>query len=69
MLGVAWCRNDERKLFEQFPEVLMLDVTFGTNAETRPLGLTASVSAGAELHDVARGTTSSSLCIFQKNYA
>ena len=34
LLGVAWCRNDERKLFEQFPEVLMLDVTFGTNAET-----------------------------------
>ena len=54
LLGVAWCRNDERKLFEQFPEVLMLDVTFGTNAETRPLGLTASIDGNMNLFTPVR---------------
>ena len=43
LLGVAWCRKDEQKLFELFPEVLMFDVTFGTNTESRPLGVSASM--------------------------
>jgi hypothetical protein len=42
LLGVAWCREDERQLFELFPEVLMFDVTFGTNTESQPLGVSAS---------------------------
>ena len=42
LLAVAWCRTDEKRLFELFPEVLMFDVTFGTNYEHRPLGMTAS---------------------------
>jgi hypothetical protein len=43
LLGVAWCREDERQLFELFPEVLMFDVTFGTNTESQPLGVSASM--------------------------
>jgi hypothetical protein len=42
LLAAAWARNDERRLFEMFPEVLMFDVTAGTNSEGRPLGCTAS---------------------------
>jgi hypothetical protein len=42
LLGVVWVREDERRLFELFPEVLMLDITFGTNSEGRPLAVTAS---------------------------
>ena len=41
LLAVAWCREDERRLFELYPEVLMFDVTFGTNNEGRPMGVTA----------------------------
>ena len=36
LLAVAWTRADERRLFELFPEVLVVDVTFGTNDEARP---------------------------------
>ena len=43
LLAVAWCRKDERRLFEMFPEVLMFDVTHSTNTEARPLGLSASI--------------------------
>jgi hypothetical protein len=39
LLAVAWCREDERALFNLFPEVLQFDVTFGTNNECRPLGV------------------------------
>ena len=42
LLAVAWVRDDEKRLFELFPEVLMIDVTFGTNNEGRPLGITAA---------------------------
>jgi hypothetical protein len=43
LMGVAWCREDEWQLFELFPEVLMFDITFGTNTESRPLGVSASM--------------------------
>ena len=42
MLAVAWCRDDERRLFELYPEVLLFDVTFGTNREGRPLGMSCA---------------------------
>jgi hypothetical protein len=45
LLAVIWVREDEKRLFELFPEVLMLDVTFGTNSEGRPLAVTASFDA------------------------
>ena len=45
LLAVAWVRADEKLLFEIYPEVLMIDVTYGTNSECRPLGLTACVDA------------------------
>jgi hypothetical protein len=45
LLAIAWVRSDERRLFELFPEVLMLDVTFGTNNEGRPLCVSASTDA------------------------
>jgi MULE transposase domain len=43
LLGVAWCREDEVRLFEKHPEVFMFDVTMQTNNEKRPLGIAASV--------------------------
>ena len=36
MLGCVWCSEDERQFFRKFPEVLMVDVTFGTNNQGRP---------------------------------
>ena len=39
MIGSAWAREDECLMFEQFPEVFMFDVTFGTNDEQRPFGV------------------------------
>ena len=42
LLAVAWCRNDERRLFQMFPEVFMFDITHGTNKEGRPLGISSS---------------------------
>jgi len=42
MIVSAWCREDERLLFEKYPEVFMFDVTFGTNNEKRPLGIGAA---------------------------
>jgi hypothetical protein len=45
LLAVIWVREDEKRLFELFPEVLMVDVTFGTNSEGRPLAVTASFDA------------------------
>lgn len=41
LLGCAWCREDERLLFDMFPHVLNFDVTFQTNNEERPLATTA----------------------------
>jgi len=46
LLVVAWCREDERALFDLYPEVLQLDVTHGTNKEDRPLALTACPGPG-----------------------
>jgi len=45
LLAVAWVRTDERRLFQLFPEILMVDVTHGTNSETRPLCVSASIDA------------------------
>jgi hypothetical protein len=45
LLAVIWVREDEKRLFELFPEVLMLDITFGTNCEGRPLAVSASFDA------------------------
>ena len=42
LLAVAWVREDEKRLFELYPEVLMMDVTYGTNNDCRPLLLTAA---------------------------
>jgi hypothetical protein len=42
LLAVIWVRADEQRLFELFPEVFMLDVTFGTNSEHRPLAVSAA---------------------------
>jgi hypothetical protein len=42
LLAVAWVREDEKRLFELFPEVLMVDVTYGTNNEGRPLLVSAA---------------------------
>ena len=45
LIAVVWCREDERELFELFPEVLMFDVTFDTNTESRPIGVSASIDS------------------------
>jgi hypothetical protein len=49
LLAVAWARVDEAQLFEQFPEVLMFDVTMGTNNEGRPLGISLSIDGNMEV--------------------
>jgi hypothetical protein len=48
LLALAWVRTDERRLFEMFPEIFMLDVTHGTNIEARPLAVSASIDAYME---------------------
>jgi len=45
LLAVAWVREDEKRLFELYPEVFMIDVTFGSNCEGRPLGMTAAIDS------------------------
>jgi len=42
LLAVVWIREDERRLFELFPEVFMIDITWQTNNEGRPLAVSAS---------------------------
>ncbi len=42
LLAAAWSREDERLFFHRFPEVLMIDVTMGTNNQGRPLAVTCS---------------------------
>ena len=49
LLGVAWCREDERLLFEKYPSVLLFDVTYKTNREQRPLGVVAAVDNNMEI--------------------
>lgn len=44
LLAVAWCTEDEWRLFEMFLEVLMFDVTYQTNAEAQPLGLATGIN-------------------------
>jgi hypothetical protein len=48
LLAVAWVRTDERRLFDMFPEIFMLDVTHNTNSEARPLAVSASIDAYME---------------------
>jgi len=45
LLAVAWVREDERRLFELFPEIFMIDITHATNSEGRPLAVSAAVDA------------------------
>ena len=49
LLAVAWCRNDERRLFQMFPEVFMFDITHGTNKEARPLGKSSSCNSNMNM--------------------
>ena len=39
LVAAAWAREDEVELFTKFPQVFMFDVTFNTNSEKRPLGV------------------------------
>ena len=48
LFAVAWCRNDERRLFEMFSEILLFDVTHKTNNEKRPLGIFAGIDQNME---------------------
>lgn len=45
----AWSRQDERLLFEQYPEILMVDVTFDTNNEHRPLAVTSGTDGNMNI--------------------
>jgi hypothetical protein len=36
LIAIAWSREDERRLFEKFPEVFMIDVTMGMNNQGLP---------------------------------
>lgn len=54
LLAVAWCHEDERHLFELFPEVLMFDVTYQTNNEGRPLGVTCSPDGNMDVFSPIR---------------
>jgi len=49
LLAVAWAREDEIQMFEQYPEVLMFDVTMSTNNEARPEGIAASVDGNMQV--------------------
>lgn len=49
LLGVAWCREDERELFEKFPTLFMFDVTADTNREGRPLGVVGAVDGNMDV--------------------
>ena len=37
LLGLAWSLDEQRRLHRAYPYILGIDVTFGTNAEKRPL--------------------------------
>ena len=37
LMAVAWTTNDAQRKFQMYPEFTGSDVTFGTNAERRPL--------------------------------
>jgi hypothetical protein len=39
LLAIAWVKGSERRLFELFPELVVADITAGTNNEKRPLFL------------------------------
>lgn len=51
---VAWCREDEVRLFEMFPEILMFDVTHKTNNEKRPLGIFVGIDQNMDVFNVMR---------------
>ena len=54
LLGVAWCREDERTLFEKYPQVMMFDVTMESNRERRPLGVMGAVDCNMEVFTPVR---------------
>jgi len=43
LVAAAWAREDEVELFQKFPHVFMFDVTFNTNSEKRPLGVSLGI--------------------------
>ena len=43
LVAAAWAREDEVQLFEKYPHVFMFDVTFNTNSEKRPLGVSLGI--------------------------
>jgi len=43
LVAAAWAREDEVELFKKFPHVFMFDVTFNTNSEKRPLGVSLGI--------------------------
>jgi hypothetical protein len=65
LLAVAWVRADERRLFEMFPEIFMLDVTHATNIEARPLAVSASIDANMETFTPMRAFLPSLFTVLQ----
>jgi len=49
LLAVAWVREDEKRLFELYPEILSIDVTYGTNSEGRPLAMTGCLDSDCKV--------------------
>ena len=37
LMAIAWVLPEERQLFQMFPETILIDCTFHTNNEKRPL--------------------------------
>jgi len=54
LLGVAWCREDERTLFEKHPQVVMFDVIMDANREGRALGVMGSMDCNMEVFTPVR---------------
>jgi hypothetical protein len=54
LLGVAWSREDERRLFDLFPEIMYVDVTMGTNDEGRPLALAVGTDGNMKVFTPVR---------------
>jgi MULE transposase domain len=54
LIAVAWITNEEKRLFELFPEVLKADVTSQTNKEKRPLFLVVGKDSHGKTFTVLR---------------
>jgi hypothetical protein len=54
LIAVAWVTNEEKRLFELFPEVLKADVTSQTNKEKRPLFLVVGKDSYGKTFTVLR---------------